>query len=175
MKHWYALYTKPQMEQRVSAILQAKGMETYVPTIPVYKGRRRTEKSRAFFSCYLFARMDLSIVGYSSIAWTPGLRKIVSFGGQPAVVRDEVIETIRHRLERMEVSGYPVAQSFKSGDRVVIKSGPLRELEAIFDKSLSSSDRARVLVDILGRLTACEIELDRLEKVTRKQPGRWVD
>jgi len=175
MKHWYALYTKPQMEQRVSAILQTKGMETYLPTIPVYKGRRRTEKSRAFFSCYLFARMDLSIVGYSSIAWTPGLRKIVSFGGQPAVVRDEVIETIRHRLERMEISGYPVAHGFKSGDRVLIKSGPLRDLEAVFDKSLSSSDRARVLVDILGRLTACEMKLDCLEKVTSKRPGHWVD
>jgi transcriptional antiterminator RfaH len=171
MKHWYALYTKPQMEQCVSAILQAKGMETYLPTIPVYKGKRRTEKSRAFFSCYLFARMDFGAVGYSSVAWTPGLRRIVGFGGQPAIVRDEVVETIRRRLERMEVSGYPAGQGFKSGDRVLIKSGPLRDLEAIFDKALSSSDRAKILVDILGRLAACEIELDRLEKVTRKQPG----
>ncbi|MGA9349024.1 MAG: transcription termination/antitermination NusG family protein [Anaerolineae bacterium] len=175
MKHWYALYTKPQMEQRVSAILQAKGMETYLPTIPIYKGRRQTEKSRAFFSCYLFARMDFGAVGYSSVAWTPGLRRIVSFGGQPTVVRDEVIGMIRHRLERMEVSGYPVAQSFKSGDRVLIKSGPLRDLEAIFDKSLSSSNRAKVLVDVLGRLTVCEIEPGCLEKVTSKRPGGLVD
>jgi transcriptional antiterminator RfaH len=175
MKHWYALYTKPQMEQRVSAVLQAKGMETYLPTIPVYKGRRRTEKSQTFFSCYLFARMDLGTVGYSSVAWTPGLRRIVSFGGQPAAVRDEVIETLRRRLERMEVSGYSVGQAFKSGDRVLIKSGPLRDLEAVFDKSLSSSDRAKILVDILGRLTACEIELDRLEKVTRKRSGYLAD
>jgi len=175
MKHWYALYTEPQMEQRVSAILQAKGMETYLPTIPVYKGRRQTEKSRAFFSCYLFARMDFGAVGYSSVAWTPGLRRIVSFGGQPTVVRDEVIDMIRHRLERMEVSGYSVAQGFKSGDRVLIKSGPLRDLEAVFDKSLSSSDRAKVLVDVLGRLTVCEIELSCLEKVTSKRPGCLVD
>ena len=171
MKHWYALYTKPQMEQHVSAVLQARGIETYLPTMPVYKGRQRTEKSRAFFPCYLFARMDLSAVGTSSVAWTPGLRKIVSFGEQPLVVRDEVIDTIRHRLEQMEVSGYPLEPGFKSGDRILIKSGPLRDLEAIFDRSLSSSDRARVLVDILGRLTACEIGLDRLEKVTRKRPG----
>lgn len=175
MKHWYALYTKPHMEQHVSAVLQAKGMETYSPAMPVYKGKRRTEKSAAFFSCYLFARMDFDAVSHSSVAWTPGLRKIVSFDGQPAIVGDEVIETIRRRLEQMEVSGYPVEQRFKSGDRVLIKSGPLRDLEAIFDKSLSSLDRAKILVDILGRLTACEIELDRLEKVTRKHPGCLVD
>jgi transcriptional antiterminator RfaH len=175
MKHWYALYTKPQMEQRVSAVLQARGIETCLPTMPVYKGKRRIEKNRAFFACYLFARMDLSAIGTSSVAWTPGLRKIVGFGGQPVVVRDEVIDTIRHRLKQMEVTGYPVEQSFKPGDRVSIKSGPLRDLEGVFDKSLSSSDRARILVDILGRLTACEIELDCLEKVTRKRPGRWMD
>ena len=51
----------------------------------------------------------------------------------------------------------------------------IRDFGAVFDKSLSSSDRARVLVDILGRLTACEIELDCLEKVTRKRPGHWMD
>ena len=118
--------------------------------------------------------MDSSAVGYSSVAWTPGLRKIVSFGGQPLVVRDEVIDTLRHRLERMEVSGYPVEQRFKSGDRVLIKSGPLRDLEAVFDRSLSSSDRARVLVDILGRLTACEMELGCLEKVARKRLGHCL-
>ena len=76
---------------------------------------------------------------------------------------------------RMAVSGYPVEQRFQSGDRVLIKSGPLRDLEAVFDRSLSSSDRAKVLVDMLGRLTTCEIELDCLEKVTRKRPGRRVD
>lgn len=172
---WYALYTKPHKEQHVSAVLQARGVETYLPTIPVYKGRRRTEKSQAFFPCYLFARMDPGAVGYSSVAWTPGLRRIVSFGGQPAVVRDDVIDMIRHRLKRMEASGYPLEQRFQSGDRVLIKSGPLRDLEAVFDKPLSSSDRARVLVDILGRLTACEIELGCLEKVTRKRSGCWAD
>ena len=175
MKHWYALYTKPHMEQRVSAVLQAKGMETYSPTMPVYKGKRRSEKSRSFFSCYLFARMDFGAVGCSSVAWTPGLRRIVSFDGQPSVVRDEVIETIRRRLEQMEISGYPVEQRFKTGDRVLIKSGLLRDLEAIFDKSVSSSDRAKILVDILGRLTTCEVELDCLDKVTRKRPGCLVD
>jgi len=175
MSCWYALYTKPHKEQHVSAVLQARGIETYLPTVPIYKGRRRTEKSRVFFPCYLFVRMDPGTVGHSSVALTPGLRRIVSFGGQPAVVRDDVIDTIRHHLKRMEASGYPMEYDFQSGDRVLIKSGPLRDLEAIFDKQLSSSDRARILVDILGRLTACEIELDRLEKVSRKRPGRGVD
>ncbi|MFQ5813056.1 MAG: transcription termination/antitermination protein NusG [Anaerolineae bacterium] len=172
MKHWYALYTKPHKEYHVSTILESKGFETYLPTIQVRKNRRR--KTKPFFSCYLFIRMDPADA-LPGVRWTPGLRRIVCFGQQPAVVRDDVIDTIRHRLERVEASGYPVEQRFKPGDRVLIKSGPLRDLEAVFDRSLSSSDRAKVLVDVLGRLTACELELDCLEKVTRKRPGCWVD
>ena len=172
MKHWYALYTKPHKERHVSSILEGEGFETYLPTIQVRKNRQR--KAKPFFSCYLFVRLDPD-EALPGVRWTPGLKRIVSFGEQPAVVRDDVIDTIRHHLERLEASGYPVEQRFKPGERVLIKSGPLRDFGAVFDRSLSSSDRAKVLVDMLGRLTTCEIELDHLEKVTRKRSRRWVD
>ncbi len=32
---WYALYTKPHCERQVASALEAKGMETYFPAIPV--------------------------------------------------------------------------------------------------------------------------------------------
>ena len=172
MEHWCALYTKPHKEHHVSSFLESRGFETYLPTIQVRKNGK--SKTKTFFSCYLFVRLDPA-EALPGVRWTPGLRRIVSFGKQPAVVRDDVIDTIRRHLKQMEASGYPVEQRFKPGERVLIKSGPLRDLEAVFDRSLSSSDRAKVLVDILGRLTTCEIELDHLEKVTRKQPGHWMD
>jgi transcriptional antiterminator RfaH len=172
MKHWYALYTKPGKEHQVSSILESQGFKTYLPTIQVRKNSRR--KTRPFFSCYLFIRMD-PVDALPEVRWTPGLRRIVSFGQQPAIVGDGVIDVIRHRLKEMEAAGYPVEQRFRPGDRVLIKSGPLRDLEAVFDEPLSSWDRAKVLVDILGRLTTCEVELDCLERVTRQRPRRWVD
>ncbi len=172
MEHWYALYTKPHKEHRVRSVLEGRGFETYLPAIQV---RREGQKStKTFFSCYLFVRLDPA-EALARVRWNPGIRRIVSFGKQPAIVRDDVIDTIRCHLKQMEASGYPVEQRFKPGERVFIKSGPLRNLEAFFDRSLSSSDRAKVLVDILGRLTTCEIELDHLEKVTRKRPGHWMD
>jgi transcriptional antiterminator RfaH len=172
MKHWYALYTKPGKEHQVNSILESQGFKTYLPIIQMRKNSRR--KTRPFFSCYLFICVD-PVDALREVRWTPGLRRIVSFGEQPAIVGDGVIDVIRHRLKEMEASGYPVEPSFKSGDRVLIKSGPLRDLEAVFDEPLSSWDRAKVLVGILGRLTTCEIELDCLEKVTRQRPRRWVD
>jgi len=164
VKHWYALYTKPHKEDHVSSVLESRALETYLPTVRVRKnGRSQTEP---LFSCYLFVRMDPAD-GIPSVRWIAGLRRIVNFGHQPAVVPDGAISLVRRRLAEMAEAGYPRYDRFEPGERVRIKAGPLRDLEGIFDRSLSTSDRVRVLVDILGRLTPCEIEVDCLEKVGR--------
>ena len=161
MEKWYTLYTKPHKERQVSSFLESKGFETYLPLIRVRK--RGQEKSVPFFSCYLFISADPSN-GLSSLRWTPGLRRVVCFGDQPAVVDDDVVSLLRQRLAKMQESGYQ-AYRFKPGDRVVMTSGPLRDLEAVFERGLSSGQRARILLDFLGRGTRCEVEIDRLEKV----------
>ena len=138
MEHWYTLYTKPHKEEQVSSFLESKGYETYLPTISLKKNSR--EKTVPFFSCYLFVRMN-TFLDFSHIRWTPGLRAIVSFGGQPAAVPKDAIHLMKERLAQMQESGYPT-HLFQPGDRVVVKSGPLRDFEAVFDRRLSSKDRA---------------------------------
>ena len=159
MEHWYALYTKPHKEHHVSSILESKGLKTYLPTIQVRKnGKRKTEP---FFSCYLFVR--LGPYAASSVRWTPGLRRIVGFGGEPAAVPDDAISLIQRRVAEMGELDY--LSRFESGDRVAIKAGPLKYFEAVFDRALSNRDRAMVLVDLLGRLTRCEVDVSCLENL----------
>lgn len=160
MESWYVLYTKPHKERQVSSLLQSKSYDTYLPTMPVRKNGK--EKSEPLFSCYLFVRMDASL-DLLQVRWTPGLRTVVMFGGQPAAVPDGVVSFIKHRLAQMRESGYG-ARPFKPGERVIVRSGPLKDLEGIFDRGLSSRDRARILIDFLGRWTPCEIEIDHLGK-----------
>lgn len=160
MKHWYALYTKPHKEEQVCSFLESKGCKTYLPSIKIRKNGHY--KVTPFFSCYLFVRMD-AYNDFPSVRWTPGLRRVVSFGEQPAIVDDNVVSFLRQRLAEMEESGYE-AYRFKPGDRVVMTSGPLRDFEAVFERGLSSGQRGRILVDFLGRWTRCEVEIDRLKK-----------
>jgi len=70
-------------------------------------------------------------------------------------VPGEVVELIRHRLERIDEIGYP---DLRSGDRVRITTGPFRELEAVFDRPLPSADRVSILLRALGQLTSIEID-----------------
>lgn len=155
MLHWYALYTKPRQEHQAETTLRGQGIETYLPTVQ-RKVKRRDRPDRViYFPCYMFARIDLSVTPRSSIDWMPGIRHIVELGDQPAIVADEIVEVIRQRLEATEQVGYG---DLKRGDRVRIISGPLRDLEAVFDQPMSSAHRVRVLLDVVGRMTPVEID-----------------
>lgn len=154
MKSWYALFTKPRCEEQVGEILSEKGIETYVPTIQVR--RRGRDVVRPFFPRYMFIRVDFDEIGLSEVKWTPGLTDIVGFGGGPTRVPEEIIEELQERLE--EINSRGTFSPFKPGDRVRIRSGPLRDFEAVFDAHLSSSERVRILVKVLDELTRLEIE-----------------
>ncbi len=170
MERWYALYTKPKKEHQVDSLLQEQGIETYLPTVR-RKVRRRDRPERViFFPSYLFARLDFQIVPLSSITWMPGVQRIVSFGDQPAVVADEIVALLRQRLEDIEEVGYG---RLRQGDRVRITSGPLRDLEAVFDRPVSSAERVRILLDVVGRMMPVEIDYSQIEPlsgVSEKRP-----
>jgi transcriptional antiterminator RfaH len=155
VKRWYALYTKPHRERQVNSLLREQGIETYLPTVRRKIPRRDRPDRVVYFPCYLFARVDFRTTPRSSIAWMPGIRRIVSFGEQPAIVDDAIVSLVRRRLGDIEEVAYG---RLKQGDRVRITSGPLRDLEAIFDRPLSATDRVRVLLDVMGRMTPADID-----------------
>jgi transcription elongation factor/antiterminator RfaH len=162
MEHWYALYTKPKKEHQVDVFLQGQGIVTYLPTVR-RKIRRRDRPDRIVcFPCYLFARLDFEKVSRSSVAWMPGVRRIVGAGEQPTIVADEVLDLIQRRLVGKEEEGY---DGFKPGDRVRIMSGPLRDLDAVFDRPASAAERVRVLLDVLGRMTPVEVNVSEITRV----------
>ena len=165
MQRWYALHTKPRKEHQVRDLLESRGIETYLPALPA-AGRRpsRRRSAEPLFACYLFAHLDLGQVPLSSVNWTPGVNRVVSYGGQPAVVRDEIIGWLRRRLQAMDGRDLFQGLPLRPSERLRITAGPLRGLEAIFDRRLSGDDRARVFVELMGRLTACELDLACLER-----------
>ena len=165
MKHWYALHTKPRKEHAVRTLLETRNIEVYLPVLVTTRRQpTRRKQEQPLFARYLFARMDLTDVPLSSLNWTPGVTRVVSFGGQPAVVQKEVIQWLRDQLARIDVKDYYRGLPLRAGDRLRVTTGPLKDMEVIFDRRLSSTDRARVLIDILGRLTTCQIDLHSLER-----------
>ncbi len=164
MQHWYTLYTKPRAEYQVKQALTAHNIETYLPTVKVWRARRRRMEEEPLFTCYLFARIDLKETGLSAVSWTQGLRYVVGGqAGQPTPVPDEVITYIHKRTAGLDPQR-PGA-NLKQGDQVNITDGPFKDLDAIFSQHLSGYERAQVLITVLGRITRYDVPLEWLKKV----------
>ena len=169
MEHWYALYTKPKKEHQVNTYLQGQGVATYLPTVR-RKVRRRDRPDRVvYFPNYLFARLDFDQMPRSSVAWMPGVRRIIGAGEQPLIVADEVVDLVRRRLVEKEDEGY---SEFQAGDTVRIVSGPLRDLDAVFDRPASAAERVRILLDVMGRMTPVEVDVSEIVKAPPAEKTR---
>jgi transcriptional antiterminator RfaH len=161
MKHWYALYTKAHRERHVHDSLCERGFTVFLPLRRALKKGRVVQTSEPLFPCYLFANFDVRETGLYPVQWTQGLRTVVSFCGEPAVVDDDIVSYIETRLSS-EIAPWPCGR-FKPGNPVRITSGPFKDLAAVFDGSLTGSGRVRVLLSILGQQARVEVGEDSLE------------
>ena len=156
MEHWYVLFSKPTQESRVRDQLALRGMRAYLPLFPRPAHRQRL-KQRPFFPRYLFARLDLDQVSPDTIRWIPGLTGFVTFGNELAFADDSVIAHIEHRLAQVQQQAHA---PFQPGQQVWLPVGhPLDALDAVFETSLSDEKRACILINVLGRLTRCEVDM----------------
>jgi len=154
---WFALYTKPHKEYVVRDRLRSQGVDTYLPEISVAARRRDRRATKPFFPHYLFAHFDPSGGTIARLRWTPGLRRVVSAGGQPVAIPGEVVAHIRRRLaDLVEVES---ACPFQHGEVVRVLHGPFEGLGAVFDRSLSPEGRARVFLQMMDRLVAADLDV----------------
>ena len=163
MERWYTLHTKPNAEYQVTHVLQQRGFQTYLPEIEAANARHKRQK-RPFFPCYIFSQVDFELVELSQLQWTPGLRRIVSFGKQPTPLPDEVINSIRRKLGEIEGSGGWPGHSFQPGDTVRIIDGPFSNMLAVFEGPTTPAERVQVLLTILGHASRVQVQVANLEK-----------
>lgn len=156
---WYALYTNPHKEYLVQEVLRNNGVETFLPQIAVVVRRRDRRSMKPFLPQYLFAYFNPNEHRFADVCWTPGLRRIVSAGGRPVVVPDEVVMYLRRRLETMQMTDVSDAP-FKKGEVIRIARGPLEGLEAIFDQQITPKGRVLVFLNVMSRLVKTELNLE---------------
>jgi len=157
---WYALRSKPRKEDIVWRQVTQSGCETFYPRIRVNPVNPRSRKVQPYFPGYLFVLADLDQVGVSTFQWMPHTLGLVSFGGEPAYVPENLIIALRKRVEEIAAAGGELFDGLQPGDPVLINSGPFSGYEAIFDARLPGSERVRVLLEFLGNQRRLTVELN---------------
>jgi transcription antitermination factor NusG len=150
-RNWFALQVRARTECRVATILRAKGYEEYLPTQKLKK--RSTFSQVPLFPGYVFCRVNPHV--YGLIVTTPGVIRIVEFGGKPAPVDPEEIRSIQLIVN----SGVPVCvlKGLHPGDKVSIEDGPLRGAVGTLT-SIRPKQRLLVSITMMMRTVVAEVD-----------------
>jgi transcription antitermination factor NusG len=166
-EYWYALRSKPRKEDVVWKQVSELGYEVFYPRMRVNPVNPRSKKVRPYFPGYMFVKLDLDVVGTTAFQWMPHTTGLVSFGGEPAHVPENLIYAIRERVEEIAAVGGVLFDGLKQGDGVVIEYGPFEGYEAIFDQRLPGTERVRVLLQLLNDQRQLPVEIDA-SKIRKK-------
>ena len=158
--HWYALRTKPRKEDIVWQQIRSQEIEHYYPRVRVHPVNPRARKVKPYFPGYLFIRVDLEDLGVSAFQWMPHSLGLVSFGGEPAHIPDNVLHEMRRRVQEIADAGGEIFDGLKPGDVVRVQGGPFAGYEAIFDSRLDGQERVRVLLQFINNQREVPVELD---------------
>jgi transcriptional antiterminator RfaH len=167
--NWYALRSKSRKEDAVFRQVQSQGFEVFYPSLRVHPVNPRSRKIVPYFPGYLFVAADLEQVGSSIFQWMPHTLGLVSFGGEPSIVPENLILAIQKRVDEINEAGGEVFEGLKSGETVWISSGPFEGYEAIFDARVLGSERVRVLLEFLGNRRKVPVVLDASQIVRPKR------
>lgn len=161
MNCWFAICCKPRQELIAQENLLRQGYHVYLPRIQVRKRRRGKwiDAIEVFFPRYIFIRVDIAQRSISPIRSTRGVVGIVRFGGQPAVVPDEVINTLLQRENPDSGLHQDNRPLFCAGEPVKLVEGPLAGMEGIFAQE-DGEERAIVLLELLGKTNKIRVSRD---------------
>jgi transcriptional antiterminator RfaH len=161
--HWYAVSTKANHEKQAEQNMRRLGIECFLPLLQETKIIRRSKTTviSPLFPGYFFVRINLT-EHYRTVTFARGVRRIVSFGVNPAEIDTAVIDAIKNKVSRDQVYAMEHVRNIESGQHVHIQEGPLAGLDAVFVREMPGRQRAMVLLHALALQARAEINIDQL-------------
>jgi transcription antitermination factor NusG len=154
---WYAIQTRVRFEKKVAVQLQAKGIETFLPSMKqVHRwSDRRQVIELPLFPGYGFVRIAAVPDHRLRVLQTVGLTGFVTMNGTPIPVPEKQIEDVQLLLSNnLACRAYPF---IKVGQRVRIRGGGLDGVEGMLVSE--NKDHSLVIsIESIQRSLAIRIE-----------------
>lgn len=156
---WFAIYTKPRWEKKVSGLLFQKGIENYCPLNKVrrkWSDRIKTVEEPLFKS-YVFVKVGEE--ERTSVRMTNGVVNFVYWNGKPAIIKDKEIQTIKRFLNEYE-NVEAVKLNLQQDERVRVIGGTMMDQEGKLIEIKNKT--AKVCIDSLGYMLIAYIDKSKL-------------
>ena len=170
-RNWYAVYTKPQAEKKVSALLSKRKIENYLPLNRVYQGygNRRKLVYEPLFPTFVFV-----YVTEAELQEVRRINEVLNFVywlGKPAVIKEQEIENIAHFTNQyfnIQTEKTPV----HSGGMIRISHEPSLKMEG--EVMSVKNTRVRLTLPSLGFAVMAESQTEAVEALRFKKEGPAV-
>jgi transcription antitermination factor NusG len=170
---WFAIYTAPRHEKRVSQYLSQREIEHYLPlyrTQHQWSDGSKVTLDLPLFPGYLFVRIDRS--ERVPVLQVPGVLSFVGgTGRQPASLPEAEIDALRAGLSQRHPEPHPL---LTVGQRARIRSGALAGMEGVVVRRKNSL-RVVLTMDLIQQSVAVEVSETELETVDSEGPSSARD
>jgi transcription antitermination factor NusG len=162
-RKWYAVYTKPRWEKKVSGLLAEKGIEAYCPLNRMRKkwSDRIKWVEEPLFKSYVFVHIDMDTT-QPEVRLTNGVLNFVYWVGKPAVIKQVEIDRIRRFLNEYDNVTLE-ALELRPDDTVVITAGVLMEKEGKVLKQ--SGNTVTIEIASLGYRLVAKVDKRNVSKM----------
>lgn len=156
---WYVVASKPRQEEIARENLDRQGYQTFLPRLSMNKRRRGGWATviEPLFPGYLFVYLTLGEDDPAPVRSTVGCVGLVRSGKALVPVPDSIMAPLLKLGEAPQQRD----AGFAPGDLVSLEDGPFVGLVAIFEMN-RGADRARVLIELLGRQQRVEVGINQL-------------
>lgn len=146
---WYVLSCAPRKERVIYHQLHDRGFDVYYPYLIIKTQNPNMLKIEPYFPGYLFIKVDLEQVAFSTFQWMPMTEGLVCSADRPLHVPDRIVKAIHRSLWRVNstVLGVPIDLG--------VELKEYSELDAVagngdlFNQQISGSDRSQFLYQYL--------------------------
>lgn len=161
MERWFVVSCKPRQELVAQENLLRQGFHVYLPCIKVQKRRQGKwiDVVEVLFPRYIFIRIDPVKNSIAPVRSTRGVVGLVRFGGQPAVLADEVMDALLQREDTDSSLHQESRPLFCAGEAVKLLEGSLAGMEGIFVQE-DGEKRVIVLLELLGKANKVRVDRD---------------
>ena len=167
-RSWYLIFTKPRQENLARENLERQGFITYLPV--AQRSRRRNgryiKSIEPYFPRYLFIQLNTDTDNCAPIRSTVGVAQMVGFGDVPAVVPDELVNSLKENDDSNGLQKV-IKQDISPGDKIEILSGPFAGYQGIYQQQ-KGAERVAVLLDIVGKNAELTLSAHDLQLATNK-------
>ena len=159
-RNWFVIYSNPHKEEQAQFHLRLRGVEVFFPRLQVPGVGERKSKVVPLFRNYLFARIDVANECHL-VVWTPGVRRIVSFGNEPIPIQESVVRFLQQQSDTKGV--IQGRSNLTRGQEVEISGGPFDGLRGIIQAPPDDKGRVKILLKLLSRQISVKFGVESIK------------